>query len=790
MDDPLLAPHLGPALDRAELDTLSRELIALSSRGRKAGVRATEYPVANSPVPLTSWHFTEHMYRTVPCPFPTLARGLFTRTTEAGFEIVVRGYDKFFNVGEVPTTKPKALEADTVGPYELTVKENGCLILAAALDATHLLVTSKHALGPRGDGESSHAEVGATWVRRHLAAAGRTEAELAGFLHRRHATAVFELCDDSFEEHVLAYPEAMRGLYLHGLNRNLPTLHTWPADDVARVARHFGFWPTAVHTEATYTAARRFTDAVEQAKVYEGRPIEGFVVRCRARADGHAMLFKVKYDEPYLQYREWRELTKRLIAGRPVRPRNPLSQAYARWVPGYLAADSKRGPAFQRGQGIIAAREAFLRFRSMASDARDRPALRNRAADEPPAVPRTVLIPIATIGCGKTTLARALVHLYPTMGHVQNDDITARRNGAQAFHQAVLNALGAHPVVVADRNNHLAQHRADLTTAVSEALPHCRYVALYWTVDRQDPEQVFRTTAFRVRDRGERHQSLTPGRTPNFERILWSFLRSFRPYNPTSDADHLVTEAVELDPMLDTRPNLDRVVDYLVARLGFARPTEAALDEAVAAALVYRPTVRKEIKGSNTKSTAAAYFGLKVDESVSTVLRAALIERSWPDPAAAQACLNILDNLAARDRVPAGHHVTLLHGKELSGNPALRSVMAAYERQWSDPQQAAAPVALRADYAVWDPTRLLVLHVTLEAEAGQYPGQASRIPHITVGTTAAEVRAIQAGVTLRELIDRHGSLAACPAPGGSTEGPRVLPLTPPLRFTGYLHKYC
>ena len=53
----------------------------------------------------------EFKYYVVPSPFPTLARGLFTRELkkDAGsdqprYQIVARGYDKFFNIGEVPWT--------------------------------------------------------------------------------------------------------------------------------------------------------------------------------------------------------------------------------------------------------------------------------------------------------------------------------------------------------------------------------------------------------------------------------------------------------------------------------------------------------------------------------------------------------------------------------------------------------------------------------------------------------------------------------------------------------------
>ena len=50
----------------------------------------------------------EFKYHDVPSPFPTLARGLFTRelskergSDERRYQIIARGYDKFFNIGEV-----------------------------------------------------------------------------------------------------------------------------------------------------------------------------------------------------------------------------------------------------------------------------------------------------------------------------------------------------------------------------------------------------------------------------------------------------------------------------------------------------------------------------------------------------------------------------------------------------------------------------------------------------------------------------------------------------------------
>ena len=70
--------------------------------------------INNTDQEITSWKFNEWDYyskketRKLPCN----ARGLFT----VGNEIVVRGYDKFFNVDEVPETKFDFLKNNTTGP--------------------------------------------------------------------------------------------------------------------------------------------------------------------------------------------------------------------------------------------------------------------------------------------------------------------------------------------------------------------------------------------------------------------------------------------------------------------------------------------------------------------------------------------------------------------------------------------------------------------------------------------------------------------------------------------------
>jgi tRNA ligase len=94
-----------PPLASPEDSQLVASLTRLSSKNSKL-VKSSTYPAPADPsVTVRSWKMNEYMYYEVPSPFPTLARGLFTTESEEGqYRIVARGYDKFFNIGEVPWT--------------------------------------------------------------------------------------------------------------------------------------------------------------------------------------------------------------------------------------------------------------------------------------------------------------------------------------------------------------------------------------------------------------------------------------------------------------------------------------------------------------------------------------------------------------------------------------------------------------------------------------------------------------------------------------------------------------
>ncbi|UTT92976.1 hypothetical protein NDA17_004124 [Ustilago hordei] len=341
-------------LHLAELAS-STALVSALDNARKAPkplVRSTGHlvPIPHSPTSqnhhLLSWKVSEFAYRkttSLDSELPTLARGLFTErlsgptpsSSEPQHRIVVRGYDKFFNLGELSWVKCESIARYTTPPYLLTFKENGCIIFIAALSPTQLVVTSKHSLGSIEGTEITHAQKGHEWMLKHLSTRGRTEEELASELWKRNETAAFELCDDSFEEHVLAYSEARSGLHLHGLNKNAAKFSTRSMPEVDAFAKQWGFIPTRWIQLGTLGEVDKVTKEIEQTGAWDGEPIEGFVIRTHMPGaeemerikekeardkvvrppyePGQAWFYKVKFDEPYLMYRDWRELARKMV---------------------------------------------------------------------------------------------------------------------------------------------------------------------------------------------------------------------------------------------------------------------------------------------------------------------------------------------------------------------------------------------------------------------------------------------------------------------------------------------
>jgi tRNA ligase len=235
----------------------------------------------------------------------------------------------------------------------------------------------------------------------------------------------------------VAYPPSRRGLYFHGINRNVTDLQTWPIDQVERVAIAFGFHVTKYQLFDTLEKVITYCESIQsQQTIYDnGKQMEGFVIRGKRRSaskneDDHhkVFFFKYKFDEPYLMFREWRELTKRWLAGQRTSPRYEWSVDYLNWCKAAYKTNPELFKNYQNNHGIIAVRNAFLdwwqahnkklkgaemlpgKMRKQLNQSNITEPIVKKTTEsvdsltkKPLNIPveKLVIVPVATIGCGK-----------------------------------------------------------------------------------------------------------------------------------------------------------------------------------------------------------------------------------------------------------------------------------------------------------------------------------------------------------------------------------------------------
>ena len=75
--------------------------------------------------------------------------------------------------------------------------------------------------------------------------------------------------------------EANAGLYLHGININIPEFMTYPSQIVQKFAEDWGFIKTGLIIIDNITEVKAFLEEVAETGAHDGRDVEGFVVRCK-----------------------------------------------------------------------------------------------------------------------------------------------------------------------------------------------------------------------------------------------------------------------------------------------------------------------------------------------------------------------------------------------------------------------------------------------------------------------------------------------------------------------------
>lgn len=586
------------------------------------------------------WKFNEYTYYSK-TQLPISSRGLFIDSEK--HEICIRGYDKFFSIDEVANTKVKALSETTKGPYTVSIKENGCIVFISGLADGTLLVCSKNNLYvPESEGGDSakkfiskdHAKEGYLQLLRLFCNDTDRLKQLALDLYTSKLTAVLELCDDVFEEHVIAYDtEERAGLYLHGLNQNSIEFGTLSMEKVYDFAKKYGFKKVDYFEYATFDELMIFLHSGDSESTYKGKEIEGYVIRCFQKDSNNDFFFKFKFEEPYLLYRQLREVTNDYINTRErvhfFKKNKKITNMYLDFVIPQLLSDPKlcEDYAIHR-KGIIKLRHDFFKQAGLLNQDTQTLNLKllaelDEIVEELPINRETkyIVVPVSILGLGKTTFTSCLMDLYPkSISTVSSDLCQQRKNNIPVLISHSLQLLkDGYKMILFDRNNHLAIHRSliikELAEQKEKVFSHdvnIQVIALPF-VDFETLTNKRIKALNNILLRGDEHPTIKADKlgVKGVSGILSRFVREFQQLNADEGFNLILRSILDNETML---AQVNSFFQSLDSHYGLENVLiEPVLDQSIVTKHVAAFT--KSLQGRNLtkKLPKIVYFGVEIE---------------------------------------------------------------------------------------------------------------------------------------------------------------------------------
>lgn len=216
---------------------------------------------------IVSFNFTrEAFYSKVWDGITTKARGLFINTNTN--EIVIRGYNKWFNLNELPETNLDVIQNRFNYPLTVYKKENGFLgLLGYDKESDKILYATKSEI----DGEYSRyfKDILLSYIK---------EEELYDIVKDSNRTFTFEVVDVKNDPHIIKYKNSC--LYLLDIIHNTPNFAIDTYEEVQEMANKLGVEPK--ERVMVIESKEEFLGFVEEVTdsryTYKGKGIEGFVI--------------------------------------------------------------------------------------------------------------------------------------------------------------------------------------------------------------------------------------------------------------------------------------------------------------------------------------------------------------------------------------------------------------------------------------------------------------------------------------------------------------------------------
>jgi predicted kinase len=293
---------------------------------------------------ISSFNFTREVFYDKIWNEQTIkARGLFLNTSTG--EIVIRSYNKFFNIDERPETKLDKLQTTLNFPVDAYIKENGYLgLVGYDSESDQLVIASKSSL--TGDFKEWFQHIFFNTV------SAEDRETLKFFLKENNCCFVFEVIDPENDPHMIEYENAHLVL-LDVIYREVE-FRKMPFTDLATIAMQFGLkYKLISKTIKDWADFYKWYNDNEQGW---DETLEGYVIE-----DKNGFMTKVKL--PF--YHFWKRMrTLKDEVGKKGYIKNtsslttPLANEFYGW-----ARDKFKETPELLNSGIIALRKMFYNFK-------------------------------------------------------------------------------------------------------------------------------------------------------------------------------------------------------------------------------------------------------------------------------------------------------------------------------------------------------------------------------------------------------------------------------------------
>jgi len=218
------------------------------------------------------------------------ARGLFINTKD--YKVVARGYEKFWNINQMPETKIANLKFKLQFPVQAYVKENGFLgIVSWDVDNDDLFICSKST--PVGEYSN--------YMKNALYSCydANTISQMKEYIKENNVSFVFECCDAQNDPHIIEYPET-KVVLLDIINNDIE-FGKLPYYELKALARHLGL-QVKIHAYTLDSWEQFYAwycEVTEEDYKFNDKYIEGFVIEDSV---GYMTKLKLAY------YNKWKHL--------------------------------------------------------------------------------------------------------------------------------------------------------------------------------------------------------------------------------------------------------------------------------------------------------------------------------------------------------------------------------------------------------------------------------------------------------------------------------------------------